>query len=299
MIFLKNLIEVGIIVNWMFKKNISHTHVHFANPAATVMMIASFYKNISYSMSVHGPDIFYNIEANILTEKIKKALFVRCISFYCQSQLMRIVSYNYWQNFHIIRCGIDPKVYIPRPEPLNDKPELLCVGRLVSAKGQHILLQACSKLSEDNINYHLTFVGDGEDRPTLELSVNELNIKENITFTGAIGQDDVLPYYEKANIFVLASFAEGVPVVLMEAMAKEIPSISTRITGIPELIENNVDGILVDSSNVSELAQKLKELITNPDRLKQLGVNGRKKVLKKYDLNANCKALADIFEKYI
>lgn len=292
-------IEAGILINWMKKNRIKHLHVHFANPAATVAMIASSYNSITFSISVHGPDIFYNVDACFLAEKIKKSVFIRCISYYCRSQLMRLVPNRFWPRMSIVRCGIDPEVYQPRPNPKNNISEILCVGRLVPAKGQHILLEACGKLKERGQTYHLTFIGDGEDQSSLESLAEQLGISDVTSFAGAVGQDEVHSYYDHADIFILASFAEGVPVVLMEAMAKEIPCISTRITGIPELIENGKDGLLVAPSNTDALADKLVELINNKTMRQKLGTEGRKKILSKYNLNENCKLMAELFTKYL
>jgi glycosyltransferase involved in cell wall biosynthesis len=292
-------VEAGILIYWMQKKGSDHVHVHFANPASTVAMIAASYGTISFSMSVHGPDVFYNVVPNLLEEKVKRAVFVRCISYYCQSQLMRLVSHEMWSKFSIVRCGIDPQVYAPRPEPVNEVPEILCVGRLVPAKGQHILLKACGELKSRGVAFHLTIVGDGEDRDSLEQLTGDLGIRGDVTFTGAVGQDEVHKYYDRADLFVLASFAEGVPVVLMEAMAKEITSVSTRITGIPELIEDGVDGILVPASDVEGLADRLQELLQKGELRRELGKKGREKVIERYNLNQNVRAMAELFERFL
>ena len=287
--------EAGVLLRWMHNHQMTHVHVHFANPAATVAMTAAACGTISYSLSVHGPDVFYNVDTILLAEKVKRARAVRCISYYCRSQLMRLVSHDLWSRFHIVRCGIDPARFAPRPDPENEIPEILCLGRLVPAKGQHILLEACGVLKHRDIPFHLTFVGGGEDRNSLETVALDLGIAETVEFTGAVGQDEVHGYYDRADLFVLASFAEGVPVVLMEAMAKEIVSVSTRITGIPELIEDGVDGVLTAPSHVEGLADKLQELISDPDLRRKLGAQGRLKVMEMYDLDRNCKQMADFF----
>ncbi|OQY01163.1 MAG: colanic acid biosynthesis glycosyltransferase WcaL [Desulfobacteraceae bacterium 4572_123] len=290
--------EAGILLNWLMKNRTRHVHVHFANPAATVAMIAAAYGTMEFSISIHGPDIFYNVDTSLLKEKVCRASFIRCISYYCQSQLMRLVDHHMWDKFHIVRCGIDPGVFAPRPEPQNEIPEILCVGRLVPAKGQHILLDACSILNKQGIAFHLTYVGDGEDRSSLEKLTNSLGLVDKVTFTGAVGQDDVHQYYNRADLFVLASFAEGVPVVLMEAMAKQIACVTTRITGHPELIEDGKDGVLVAPSDAGELAVRLGKLLADSSLRQEFGKKGREKVLKRYDLAANCKMMAGVFEKY-
>jgi colanic acid/amylovoran biosynthesis glycosyltransferase len=293
------LAEAGILLHWLHRQDIRHIHVHFGNPAATVALIASFYGTIDYSLSIHGPDIFYDVTINLLPEKIKNATFVRCISHYCQSQLMRLVPYEYWSRLNIVRCGVDLEIFETRPNPHNAIPEILCVGRLVPAKGQHILVAAVGRLKTAGVPCHLTLVGGGEDLESLQALAQKLEINDQIAFVGAVGQEEVHGYYNQADIFVLASFAEGVPVVLMEAMAKEIPCISTRITGIPELIETGVDGILVTPGNIDELSEILAKLLLDPDLRQELGPCGRRKIQTLYNLPVNCQGMTDLFKKFL
>lgn len=288
-------IEAGILVNWALNNRVEHIHVHFANPAATVAMIAACYGTVSFSLSIHGPDIFYNIDNNLISDKIKRASKIRCISHFCKSQLIRIVPYSYWNKFYIIRCGVDISKFTPVKRAENAIPSILCVGRLVPAKGQHILLEACALLNKRGTKFNLTFIGDGPDRESLELLSKELNIHDSITFTGALGQDLVKIYYDTADLFVLPSFAEGIPVVLMEAMAKVIPCITTHIAGIPELINDNEDGMLIAPSDSVTLADKIDLLLKDGQLREKIGINARKKVANMYDLEKNCKQMAQFF----
>jgi len=287
--------EAGILLQWTRRNGIAHIHEHFANPTAIVAMLMKQYGGITYSISVHGPDIFYTVDTAMLQEKIRQASFVRCISHYCRSQVMRLSDPVIWNRFHIVRCGIDPDLYAPRPDPGNAIPRLLCVGRLVPAKGQHILLEACAILKRQGTPFRLTFTGDGPDRASLEQHSRTWGIQELVTFTGALGQDKVRLLYDQADIFVLASFAEGVPVVLMEAMAKEIPVISTRITGIPELIDHQHDGLLAVPGDPEDLAQQLTALLADPLLRRQYGKAGRQKVIERYNQHQNNARLGEHF----
>ena len=172
------LAETILFLDWIEEKDIDHIHEHFANPTAFIAMLANRYKNWGYSISVHGPDVFYQVDESMLTEKIKRARFVRCISHYCRSQLWRLVPVDMWKKFHIVHCGVDTEVFRPLERVENAVPEILCVGRLTSAKGQHILLDALHLVKEQGHKFQLTFVGDGEDRQSLENKVNELNLSE-------------------------------------------------------------------------------------------------------------------------
>lgn len=290
--------EAMILVDWLQKKGINHIHEHFGNPTAIVAMLARTYGKITYSLSIHGPDVFYQVDSALLKEKVMGASFVRCISFYCRSQLWRITPYKAWSKFHIVRCGIDPWLYNPENHLRKSQGEILCVGRLTPAKGQHVLLEAAALLKEKKLKFHITIIGDGEDKDSLNQLQKKLGLEDHVHFTGALGQHEVRDYYRQADIFVLPSFAEGIPVVLMEAMAKEIPVISTRITGIPELINHGVNGLLTTPGNIEELAEQIEFLFSYSEETSQFGAAGRKTVVEKYNQQENNKELAKLFEKY-
>ena len=288
-------VEAGILLEWVKGLGVTHIHEHFGNPTAFVAMLMKRYGGISFSVSIHGPDIFDNVEPAMLPDKVAQASFVRCISHYCKSQIMRISPPERWSDLHIVRCGVDPSRYEPRPDPGNTVPNLLCVGRLVPAKGQHLLIEACALLKEKGVEFELTIVGDGPDRTSLERLVSRLGLDGLVTFTGALGQDKVHDEYDKADIFVLGSFAEGVPVVLMEAMAKAIPVVSTRITGIPELVEHGRSGLLATPGNVGELSMLLGRLIADSELRRRLGAAGRETVADRYNQQVNNSEMANLF----
>ncbi|NTU93695.1 MAG: glycosyltransferase [Chlorobiaceae bacterium] len=290
-------VEAGVLLQWLRRHGVTHVHEHFANPTAIVAMLMKRYGGITYSISVHGPDIFYTVDTALLAEKIDEASFVRCISHYCRSQVMRISDPSVWDKHHIVRCGVDPELYTVREEPANTVVNLLCVGRLVPAKGQHLLIEACRRLRDEGFRFMLTIVGEGPDKESLRRQVSAGNLGDFVTFTGVLGQDKVRECYDRADMFILASFAEGVPVVLMEAMAKEIPVISTRITGIPELIDHGQDGLLATPGDVADLADQIRRMLVDPGLRRELGKAGRRKVLDRYDLHRNNLEMADLFTR--
>lgn len=292
------LAEAILLINWLKQQNITHIHEHFANPTALVALLCKTYGGFSYSLSVHGPDIFYQVDSAQLAAKIQSATFVRCISHYCKSQIMRILDYDKWSHQHIVRCGVDGETFQPSTTKKRLTPQILCVGRLCPAKGQHILLESCAALAKKGIDFKLTLVGDGPDMKSLKRLSSSLGLTKQVTFTGVLGQQQVQEHYRNADIFVLPSFAEGVPVVLMEAMAMEIPVLSTRITGIPELIEHGQDGFLATPGDVDELTLYLNRLLYYPILRKRLGRTSRKKVLTYYNQETNNRQLANIFKRY-
>ncbi len=287
--------EAGILLNWMHQKGIRHVHEHFAAPTAIVAMLAKRYGSVSYSLSVHGPDIFFYQDSELLADKVNGAEFTRCISHFCRSQLMRITPPDRWSRLHIVRCGVDPEVYTPIPETGSAVPEILCVGRLVPAKGQRVLLEACALLKERGRSFYLTLVGGGPDMALLKDYASAAGLNGQVRFTGPLGQDRVRDWYGKADLFVLASFAEGVPVVLMEAMAKRIPVVSTRIAGIPELIDHGEDGLLAHAGDVEGLALQMEKLLLDPALRNRLGAAGRQKIMEQYHLHRNNQNMVNLF----
>ncbi len=289
-------VEAVILGRWMESQGLRHLHVHFANAASTVGLIASRIFPIEFSLTVHGPDEFYDGPGLRLAEKIAGASFACCIGQFARSQLMKLSPPGEWDKFEIGPLGVDPQLFTPRP--FRSSPpafEILCVGRLVPAKGQYVLVAAIRRLVKTTPNLRLRLVGDGPDREGLERAIAAANLGLHVVLEGSVNQDRIRDYYRRADIFVLASFAEGVPVVLMEAMAMEIPCISTFVAGIPELIRNEIDGILVPPSDDEALASAVKRLVDDSALRRRLGVAARRRVMEKYNLDQNVAVLARIF----
>lgn len=290
------LAEAAILTGWMKARSLSHLHVHFATPAATVALMLKAIAPVTFSMMVHGPDEFYDVSNYYLEEKVAAARFVVCISFFAQSQMMKLSPGSAWGKFDIARLGVDCSHFVPRTFRASPEIfEILCVGRLVPAKGQRILVEAAEQLVRQGRRLQLRFVGDGPDRSELERLVNDKGLSPQVRFEGAVNQDRIQAFYRQADIFALASFAEGIPVVLMEAMAMEIPCVATSINGIPELIHDGIDGLLVAPSDVDGLAAALTRLMDGPALRESLGKAGRKRVLESYEIAANADHLRDVF----
>ena len=289
-------VEAVILGRWMESRGLRHLHVHFANAASTVGLIASRTFPIEFSLTVHGPDEFYDAPGLRLAEKMAGASFACCIGQFARSQLMKVSPAVEWSKFEVGPLGVDPRLFMPRPFRCRpDTIEILCVGRLVPGKGQYILLSAIERLVKSYANVRLRLVGDGPDREGLERAIASKGLGRYVTLEGSVNQDRIRDYYRQADIFVLPSFAEGIPVVLMEAMAMEVPCISTFVAGIPELVRNEIDGILIPPSDEQELALSIGRLIDDPNLRRRLGAAGRQRVIEKYDLDQNVARLAEIF----
>jgi len=290
-------IEAMMLGQWMQRKEKQHVHVHFATPASTVAQVAARIFPISYSMTVHGPDEFYDAPGYKLAEKIRDAAFICCIGTYSRSQLMKLSAPHMWDKFEVSPLGVDAEKFAPQSPPESPTFEVICVGRLVPAKGQHILLQAIDHMVSAGRDVRLRVVGNGPDMDSLQADARRRGIEKHVVFEGAVNQDRIRELYSRAHAFALASFAEGIPVVLMEAMAMEIPCVTTFITGHPELIRHGVDGLLVAPSDDEELADALSHLMDNPKRRAALGKAGRLRVQDKYHLQRNAARLGEIFKR--
>ncbi len=276
--------EAGYLARELQGAKVQHLHNHIADSSCTVAMLAAELSGISFSFTIHGPYIFFEPYRWTLDEKIKRALFVACISNFCRSQCMLFSSPEIWSKLHIIHCGVEPELFTAR-EHQGLGTKLLYVGRLAAAKGLPILFEAIAALkSRCSEPIVLTVIGDGSDRLQLEHYVAELGIEQQIQFVGYKSQSEVRTYLQEADIFVLPSFAEGVPVSLMEAMASGIPVISTRIAGISELVEDGKSGYLVPPGHVEQLVHKIEMLYQQPNLRQSFGDAGKQFVSQEFDL---------------
>jgi glycosyltransferase involved in cell wall biosynthesis len=290
--------EALIVGAWMRRHGRTHLHTHFGGAVASVAMITARTFPITMSLTLHGPDEFWDVSRYYLAKKLETASFVCCISFHGRSQLMLHSSPAMWDKFVVARLGVDTERFSPRRRNTSsDSPlEIVCVGRLVGAKGQHILVSAFNRLIKEGRNVRLRLVGKGPDRESLEAAVASYGIQKHVIFEGAVGADRVRQILDDVAIFTLPSFAEGIPVALMEAMAMEIPCVSTTIAGIPELIRDQIDGFLVSPSDDVQLAEALARLVDEPDLRRRIGAAGRQRVLEHYELHQSIKNLGEVFQ---
>lgn len=291
--------EALILGDWMRSHAHRHLHIHFCGPVATVGMLASIAWEFPYSLTVHGPDEFYDVEEFYLRQKVERAKFILCISDFCRSQLMRVADPEDWDKMHVVRLGVNPHIFFPvgRERSPEEVLEIHCVGRLVPSKGQLILLRACELMLSRGYSFRLRLVGAGPDRKHLETFAVQKGLP--VIFEGAKNHEETRQLLGRADVFALASFAEGVPVALMEAMAMEIPCVSTCVAGIPELIRDGLEGLLVPASSAETLASALQRLLDDPFLRRSLGVAGGKRVFEQYNLPQNVCSLARVFSQHL
>jgi glycosyltransferase involved in cell wall biosynthesis len=293
-------VEALMVGQWMKRNGLRHLHVHLASQAASVGLFVRHVFGFGYSFTVHGPDEFYDAERHYLPQKIAAADFICCISSFARSQMMKFSLYQHWSKLIVLPLGVDPDLFAPGPaRPASECFEILCVGRLIPAKGQHILIDAVQQLSLQGRSVRLRLVGCGPDESSLREHAARIAHPECIVFEGAIDQDHIRDFYAAADAFCLPSFAEGLPVVLMEAMAMKIPCVSTHIAGIPELIRNGLDGLLVAPSDLDALVEALAKLMDDGALRVRMGCSGRARIVEHYDLRRNVDKLAAIFAERV
>lgn len=289
-------IEALMVGIWMRQKHLHHIHVHLGSQAATVGLYVQAIFGVGFSITVHGPDEFYDVKGQCLTEKIAAADFICCISFFCRSQLMKLSPYADWHKLIVSRLGVNVIEFSPKPHRHAPEPfSILCVGRLVPAKGQHQLIDAVERLAGQGRRVRLHLVGAGPDEASLRQRVLQFEDPATVVFEGPVNHDRIRALYEAADLFCIPSFAEGIPIVLMEAMASGIPCITTQIAGIPELIRPGLDGLLVAPSDLDGLTDALATLIDDEALRDRLSTSGRRRIIEFYDLRHNVKQLAAIF----
>jgi len=292
------LIEALLVGRWMRARGSRHLHVHFGGAVASVGYLTSIIWQLPFSLTIHGPEELLDTSAYQLREKVQQASFVFCISDFCRSQLCQLTSPEQWSKFSVIRLGVDPALLMP-PHPARRAAlplQLVCTGRLVAAKGHHILLEALRLLLDRGVALHTTLIGDGPERAHLENFVRLYGLQSAVTFTSALSHSETLIRVRNSDLFVLASFAEGIPVALMEAMSFGIPCISTTIAGIAELISSGQDGLLVPPANASALAAAIESLAQDPALRAFLGHSARRRILREYNLPLNHELLARSFQ---
>jgi glycosyltransferase involved in cell wall biosynthesis len=278
-----------------------HLHAHLANVATDVTWLAADLGNRvgrdrwTWSFTMHGPTELHEMTRFNLARKVEAADLVVCISDFCRSQLMAITDPQHWSKLVVVHCGVEPDQVALPAAPRAAGTHILSVGRLVPEKAQSVLLDALVQLAEREVDASVTFVGDGPDRDRLIAHCHALGLDERVTFTGALGQDELPARWAAADVFCLPSFDEGVPVVLMEAMACGLPVVTTRIAGIPELVDDGVNGVLVPPGRADLLADALEAVLRDATARHRLGAAGRETVARDFDVRSEAAKLGQFF----
>ncbi len=290
------LIEAAHVARRAQALGLTHLHAHFGTNAATVAMLARVLGGPPYSVTVHGPEEFDRPVALALREKIARAAFVAAVSSFGRAQLWRWAAPGDWGKVQIVPCGIEPSAFATPAPPPPGPVRLLCIGRLAEQKGQLVLIEALARARAARPELTLTLAGDGPMRGALEAAIAARGLGAAVAITGWVDEARVRAELAAHHALVLPSFAEGLPVVLMEAMAAARPVIATWVAGIPELVRPGSDGWLVPAGDAAALAAAMLELAAAPPaRLAAMGAAARARALARHDIDAAAERLAALF----
>ena len=283
------------------RRGLRHLHAHFANVGSEVALLAARFggSEWSWSFMMHGSTELFDETPHRLPEKIRRAQLVVCNSDFTRAQLMKLVGREQWDKLRVVRCGIEPGAFSTHRRGAPGALHLLTVARLVPGKGHALLLEALRLLRSRGVLVEATFVGEGPERHGLEELAGALGVADRVRFAGAVGQDELPRWYERADAFCLPTLAEGLGVVLLEAMAAGLPVVSTRVMGVPEVVEEESTGLLVAPGRADELADALERLAASPELRERMGRHGRLRVEREFDLDAAAARLADLFERTV
>lgn len=286
-------LEAGVLADHLHKNQVRHLHNHFGNSSCSVAVLAAELAGIPFSFTEHGPAIFFEVDRWSLPEKIARAAFVVAITHFCRSQLMLFSKPADWPKITIVHCGVTPAAY--RRDPGGTGKRVAFVGRLDPVKGALLLVEAMATALKVHPDATLILAGDGPARAPAEARARSLGIGAAIHFAGFMTQGQVADLLANSDMLVLPSFAEGLPVVYMEALASRIPVVASRVAGVQELVEDGVTGFAVPPGDVATLADRMIRLMDDPGLARAMGDAGRKAVEDGFDIAREGAWLAEIF----
>jgi colanic acid/amylovoran biosynthesis glycosyltransferase len=288
--------EACRIMIWLREVGAQHLHAHFGTNSAEIAMLTNVLGGPPWSFTVHGPDEFNNPYLIGLAEKIRRCAFVVAISSFGRSQLYRLVEYRYWSKVHVVHCGLESAFHAVPAQPEGAGPRFVCVGRLSEQKGQLLLVEAARRLVELGVKFDLLIAGDGELRAEIETFICRHKLQDRVRISGWISSAEVRKEILAARALVLPSFAEGLPVSIMEAMSLRRPVISTFVAGVPELVHPGEHGWLVPAGDVEALVEAMQACLAAPaDMLKRMGDAARERVLERHNVDTAAAQLINLF----
>ena len=296
LIHLAYFVEACLVQTWLIDAHIEHHHAHFGTNSAEVAMLTHVLGGPQWSFTVHGPEEFDKPQFIGLPEKIRRCSHVIAISSFGRSQLFRLVEPRLWPKIRVVHCGLESSLFLDNPSSPPSR-RFVCVGRLCEQKGQVLLLDAARRLLESATKFELVLAGDGEMRGELETLISRYHLDGVVRITGWVSSDQVKNEILTARALVLPSFAEGLPVVIMEAMALRRPVISTYVAGIPELINSDELGWLVPAGDTDSLTIAMQACLDAPlGTIAQMGDVARARVLQRHDVDKEVAKLIELFK---
>jgi colanic acid/amylovoran biosynthesis glycosyltransferase len=291
--------KVAHAARLMQAAGVDHVHCHFANHPAAAGFIVHRLTGIPYSFTAHGSDL--HVDRRMLCKKIAESAFVVPISEYNREVMIEECGERIRPKLIVIHCGVDLAVFGPHDPPETGPFTILAVGTLHEVKGQSYLVEACRLLRDEGVDVACNVVGDGPDRAALTRQIAQAGLEDRVQLLGRLNRADVSDLLRRAHVLAAPSVPtrhgkrEGIPVVLMEAMASGLPVVASRISGIPELVEDGVSGLLVQPRDARALADALARLESDPGLRRRLAEAGRSEVEAEFDLRKNAAVLVRQF----
>ncbi|MDD9946534.1 MAG: glycosyltransferase family 4 protein [Myxococcales bacterium] len=289
--------EAIMLARELDRQEIAHVHNHFANPAAIVGYLATSMLDLPWSLTLHGISEFDYPAGLLLPDKIGAAKFIACVSHFGRAQAFRMTDPHQWDKLIIVRCGLDMRDLPDRvPETSRARPRVVCVGRLSPEKGHIGLLRAFSQQRRAGLDAELCLIGDGPEQARIEAEIDRLGLQDDCVMLGRQPNDRVLREVANSDVLVMASFMEGLPVVLMEALALEVPVIAPCVAGIPELVDDTC-GLLFAPGDWDQLANALGQMLQDPQRRLRMGKEGRQRIEAEFDVRRAVEPLLSRFAR--
>jgi colanic acid/amylovoran biosynthesis glycosyltransferase len=288
------LAEACRVLPWLTAFGAHRVHAHFGTNSTDVAMLANVLGGPPFGFTVHGPEEFMRPIG--LREKIRRADLVVAVSSFGRSQLCLWADYQDWSKISVVHCGIEKSFYDGAPPLPGTAPRLVCVGRLMPQKGHLVLMEAAARLAAKGVMFELVLAGDGPIRAHLDELIKVHRLEDRVRITGWISSRQVREELLAARALVLASFAEGLPVVIMEAMALRRPVVATYIAGIPELVRHGETGWLIPAGSVDDLTSAVEDCLSRtPEELANMGEAAYRRVLARHSVDAQATTLDALF----
>lgn len=294
-------VEAARLAEHLRAERIDLLHNHIGENSATVAMLAGELAGVPYSLTIHGPGIFFAPHAWALGQKLNRAAFTACITDYCRSQCQLFAPPEAWERLHVVRCAV-PEAFLEAPSTPDEAepPTLLCVGRLCPEKAQRLLLEAAARLAAEGRRFRVVLIGDGPDRAALEQASKENGLSDSVEFAGWRSSQEIAERLRTARALVSCSFAEGLPIVLMEAYASGCPVIATRIAATYELVEEGKTGWLIPPGDVDALTAAIADALDAPQSERRAyAAEGRRRVEERHHPHRQAERLAGLMRKAI
>ncbi len=297
----KRFLQAGCIAPQLRREGITHVHAHFASSATSVAHYLHHLCGMNYSFTAHAKDIYIDrVSDDVLIRKMARARFVVTVSDYNKTHLSELAPEVPIERIY---NGLDLTQFSPNGTHPDETPLILAVGRLVEKKGFDDLIRACALLHDRGVAFRCDIVGSGSEEPTLRALIDDLRLKDVVHLTGPMPREELVKRYPRASVVVAPCVIgadgnrDGLPTVLIEAMALGVPVISTPVTGIPELVRDGETGLLVAPNSPVDLAHAIASVVNDPARAREMAKAGRALVEERFDLRRNVAQLRARFEE--